>query len=76
MKSDFYFSRHAKKQMKWRGITQDEAIETISNYDKIENSINNRKNAYKHIGEKYLKVTFTEELNKVIIITAILKENK
>ncbi len=70
-KMDIYFSRHARRQMKWREIEEDEVKETISNPEKIEDSIKSRKNAFKHIGEKLLKVTFKQEKDKITIITVV-----
>jgi hypothetical protein len=37
----------------------------------VEDSINGRKNAFKHIGKKWLKVTFKQEDDAITIVTAI-----
>lgn len=42
-KMDIYLSRHAKRQMKWREVNEDEIRNTISNPEKIEDSIKGRK---------------------------------
>jgi len=68
-----YFSRHAKKQMKWRNITKEEAITAILEPEDIQNSINGRKNVYKYINEKFIKITYKEKADKFIVITAICK---
>ena len=70
---DLYFSRHAKKQMKWRNIAEEEVRNTILEPEKVEDSIKNRKNAYKWINNKWLKVTFVREDGKITVITAIDK---
>lgn len=70
---EIYFSRHAKRQMKWREVNEDEIKNTISNPEKIEDSIKGRKNAFKYIGDKWLKVTFKHESNKIVIITVVDK---
>ena len=70
-----YYSRHAKRQMKWRNISEDEVQNTITNPEKIENSIKGRENAFKHINKKWIKVTFNKDDNKLIIITVIDKNN-
>ncbi|MBI5750454.1 MAG: DUF4258 domain-containing protein [Nitrospinae bacterium] len=70
---EIYFSRHAKRQMKWREVNEDEIRNTISNPEKIEDSIKGRKNAFKHIAEKWLKVTFKHKSNKIVIITVVDK---
>ena len=70
---EIYFSRHAKRQMKWRKISEEEVQNTISDSEEIQDSIKGRKNAYKHINHKWIKVTFKEEHDKIIIVTAIDK---
>jgi len=70
---DISFSRHARRQMKWRDITEDEVKDTILYPESVEDSIKDRKNAFKHIGNKYLKVTYREESNKIIIVTVVDK---
>ena len=52
---EIYFSRHAKRRMKWRKISEEEVQNTISNPEKIETSIKGRKNAYKHINKNRRK---------------------
>jgi len=68
-----YFSRHVRRQMKWREISEDEIKNTILSPEKIEDSIKDRKNAFKHIDKKWLKVTFKQENDKIVIITVIDK---
>ena len=70
---DIYFSRHVKRQMKWREIEEGEIKDTVLYPEKVENSIKDRKNAFKHIGSKWLKVTFKQESDNMVIITAIDK---
>lgn len=69
------YSRHARRQMKWREITEDEVKNTIREPEKIEYSTKGRKNALKHINEKWIKVTFKEEDGIIIIIT-VMDKNK
>ena len=73
---NIYFSRHAKRQMKWRKISEEEVQTTIFNPEKIVDSLKGRKNAFKHINNKWLKVTFKKEDDTFTIITAIDKSNK
>lgn len=68
-----YFSRHAKRQMKWRNISEKEVKDTILNPEKLEDSIKGRKNAFKHIDKKWIKVTFKKQDDVAVIITAIDK---
>jgi hypothetical protein len=60
--------------MKWRKISDEEVVSTISRPEEIQDSIKGRKNAYKHINQKWIKVTFKEEDYRIIIITVIYKD--
>ncbi|MGA1864759.1 MAG: DUF4258 domain-containing protein [bacterium] len=70
-----YISRHAKRQMKWRKISEDEVRNAILDPEEVQDSIRGRKNVFKHINKKWIKVTFKEEDDKITIITAIDKSN-
>jgi len=70
---EIYFSRHAKRQMKWRKITKEEVLTAILEPEDIQDSINGIKNFYKHINEKLIKATYKEEIDKFVVITAIDK---
>jgi hypothetical protein len=54
---DIKFSRHAKRQIKWRRITEEEVRDAVNNPDRLEDSIKNRKNAFKLIEGRTLKIT-------------------
>jgi hypothetical protein len=41
--------------------------------DKIEESIRGRTNAYKLIGERYIKVTYKEDADETLIISVVDK---
>jgi hypothetical protein len=69
-------SRHARKQIKWRRITEKEVGEVISNPDRLEDAIKGRKNAFKLIGRRLLKITYTVETDGIIIITAMVKKER
>ena len=73
---EIYFSRHAKKQMRWRKISEEEVKDALQYPEEIKDSINYRKNAFKHINEKWLKVTFKKEDAKIIVITVLMKANR
>lgn len=70
---NIYFSRHAKRQMKWRKISAEEVQDTISKPELVEDSIKGRKNAFKHIHQRWIKVTYKEEKAMIVIITVIDK---
>lgn len=72
---EVYFSRHACRQMRWRDISEDEVSLTIQHPDKTEDSTKGRKNAFKCIGTRLLKVTYIVEGHRIVIVTAIDKNN-
>ena len=67
------FSRHAKRQIKWRKISVKELKTTVTNPDKLEDTIKGRKNAFKTIEGRLLKITYKPEDDNLLIITAIAK---
>ena len=67
------FSRYAKRQMKWRKINENELRVAITNPDKLEDTLKGRKNAFKSIGGRLLKITYKPENDNLLIITAISK---
>jgi ABC-type uncharacterized transport system substrate-binding protein len=67
------FSRHAKRQMKWRKISENELRVATTNPDRLEDTIQGRKNAFKNIKGRLLKITYKHENDSILIITAISK---
>ena len=47
----------------------------LSNPDWVEPSIENRYNAWFKIGEKFLRITYKEEIAHIVIISAVFKKN-
>ena len=70
------FSRHAKRQIKWRKISEKEVQDTVKNPDLLEASIKDRKNAFKLIEGRMLKITYKDENGGIIIITAMVKGDR
>jgi len=71
---EIYFSRHAKRQMKWRDITDEEVKIAITEPDNIETVEGDKKFiALKNIGKKYLKIVYIKKDNRIVVITAIDK---
>ena len=67
------FSRHAKRQMKWRKITEKEVKSAIGNPDMLVDTIKGRKNAFKIIKGRHLKITYKPEDGTLTVITAMVK---
>ncbi len=60
--------------MKWRKISEANVRDTLLFPEAIENSIKGRKNAFKHVENKWLKVTFKEENDNIVVVTVIDKK--
>ncbi len=67
------FSRHAKRQMKWRKITEGEVESAIGDPDMLVDTIKERKNAFKIIRGRHLKITYKPEGGILTVITAMVK---
>ncbi|MBI5198143.1 MAG: DUF4258 domain-containing protein [Nitrospirae bacterium] len=59
--------------MKWREITEEEVENTLLHPEIVVDSFKGRKNVLKHIGKKYLKVTFAQKGDQMVIVTAVDK---
>ena len=68
------YSRHAKNRMRWHRITESEIEMSIYNSDFRESFLGDKINAWKKLSEKYLRVTYKEEAERIFIITAVKKK--
>lgn len=60
--------------MKEREIIEEEVEITIKEPEYIEPSIKGRKNAYKFINNRFLRVTLKEEFNHILVITVTIRK--
>ncbi len=60
--------------MKWRKISEAEVMMTLENPERIEDTIKGRKNAYRLIGDRFLKVTYKLEPHGILVISAVVKD--
>jgi hypothetical protein len=67
------FSRHARRQMKWRKISEEEIQEVINVPDTLEDTIKGRKNAFKSVKGRLLKITYKPEDGDAVVITTMVK---
>jgi hypothetical protein len=67
------YTRHARRRMKWRKISESDIEMALRDPDKTEISEKNRLNAYKYINNRLIKVTFCHEDDLMKIITAVWK---
>jgi hypothetical protein len=68
-----FFSRHARRQMKWRKISEDEVRSAIDEPAGLMDTIKGRKNAFKVVGGRSLKVTYKPEGESLTVVTAVVK---
>ena len=59
--------------MKWRRIGEREAQETMANPERVEDTVKGRKNVFKKVDGRLLKITYLTEKEEAIVITAIAK---
>ena len=57
--------------MKWRRVSETEVLAVLNDPDRVEDSIDNRCNAYKSLDGRLLKVAYAAEQDAVVVITVI-----
>lgn len=67
------FTRHARRQMKWRKITEEEVVLAVDSPDRLEATTKGRKNAFKVIAGRLLRVTYAFRNGEAVVITALVK---
>lgn len=67
------FDRHARRRMKWRGISEEEALAVLSEPDETQETGFGRVNALKTMDGRRLKVVFRREGDDVLVISALVK---
>lgn len=60
--------------MKERGVSEDEAESAIANPDLDEPSIKGRTNAFKFVNGRYIRVTFKEESDSILVVTVTIRK--
>lgn len=68
------YDRHAKKRMKEREVSEDEAEAAINNPDFNEPTRKGRTNALKFMNSRYLRVTYKEESDSILVVTVTLRK--
>ena len=69
------YTRHAKNRMRWHRITEIEVESAIKAPEFLEPSVENRLNVWVRISNKFLRVTYKEEGDRILVISAV-KKNK
>ena len=68
------YDRHAKRRMKDRHVIEADVKLAIENTDFLEQSIKGRLNAFKFVNGRYLRVTFKEEPDHILVITVTIRK--
>jgi hypothetical protein len=67
------YTRHAKNRKRWHKISDQHIELCISDPEWTERSIYGRINAWKRIGDRFLKVSYVEEEKEFLIISTVFK---
>ena len=59
--------------MKWRKISENEVRLAINEPDMLVDTVKGRKNAFKVVGNRPLKITYKPERGTLTVITAMVK---
>jgi hypothetical protein len=68
------YTRHAKNRMRLHRIKESEIESAINKPDFIESSSEGKLNAWLKVPKKYLRVTYKQESDKILVITAVKKK--
>lgn len=68
------YTRHAKNRMRLHKINETDVELTIDNPDFTEYSFKDRKNIWKRVSDRYIRVTCREDGDKIVIITVVKKK--
>jgi hypothetical protein len=67
------YTRHAKNRKRWHKISDEHIELCVSAPELTERCIYGRINAWKRIGDRFLKVSYIEEENEFLIISTVFK---
>ena len=68
-----HFSRHAKRQMQWRKICEEEIQRVIDNPCDVTPSVKDRLNYWERKDHQGLKITVIKDGDEIIVVTVIRK---
>ena len=65
------YDRHARRRMRWRRISRQEVESVIRDPERLEPTERGRMNAFRWVGNRYLRVTFRELESSVLVISVV-----
>ncbi len=68
------YDRHARRRMKERSAGETEVESIISEPDLLLPSVKGRMNAFRWLNGRYLRVTFKEETDTILVITVTVRK--
>ena len=68
------YTRHAKNRMRMRNISEAEITVAIGAPDFTESSVDGRVSVWKLSTDKFLRVTYKDLADRIVIITAVKKK--
>jgi hypothetical protein len=68
------YDRHAKKRMKDRSVSEDEAQFALDSPDSVLPSVKGRMNTFKYLNGRYLRITWKDEAGKRLVITVTIRK--
>jgi len=68
------YDRHARRPMKERGAGEVEVESVIRDPEHLLPSVKDRMNAFRWLNGRYLKVTFIEETEAIVVITVAVRK--
>jgi hypothetical protein len=70
------YTRYAKNRMRLHRVSEAEVESAIQKPEYLEPSVEGRLNAWMKVNEKFLRVTYREERDKILVITAVKKQKE
>ena len=65
------YDRHARRRMRWRRISQEEVESVFRDPERLETTERGRMNAFRWVGNRYLRVTFRELESSILVISVV-----
>ncbi len=66
--------RHARRRLRWRDVSREEVIAVVTSPDRTAPSIKERTNAFKALGGRFLRVSYKEEADAILIVTVTVRK--